>query len=373
MILCKNFQLFLIEVINLKTIKVLVADDSALMRKVLRKLIESDPKLEVIDTARDGEDAVEKARKLMPDVITMDVNMPKMDGLTAMQIIIDEEIAPVIVVSSLTQHGSLTAYEALELGAFDYVPKPGGTVSLNMNAVRDELVKKIKAAYKSTRNKKILDRLSRKKTLTRVKENKKKSIIIPSTSDFYAVAIGISTGGPKTIYDVLPFLPPDLNAAVFLVQHMPENFTKPYAERLDNYCQLKVVEAEDGMEVVPGVVYVGKGGYHLKVRKSGKGLKIWLSKIPKHMFMPSADVMMESVLEYFGNKTVGVLMTGMGDDGAKSMVKIRQAGGYTIAESEETAIVFGMPAEAIRLGGADKTLPSYKIADEIIKVIGRKK
>ncbi|WP_448379406.1 protein-glutamate methylesterase/protein-glutamine glutaminase [Fervidobacterium sp.] len=354
-------------------IRVLVADDSALMRKTLKTLIESDPELEVIDTARDGEDAVEKARKLLPDVITMDVNMPKMDGLTALQIIVEEEIAPVIVVSSLTQHGSITAYEALELGAFDYVPKPDGTVSLNMNVVRDELVKKIKAAYKSTRSKSVLDKLSRRTLLNKVEETKKAKIEKPALVDFYAVAIGISTGGPKTIYDVLPYLPADLNAAVFLVQHMPPNFTKPYAERLDNYCQLKVVEADDGMEVVPGVVYVGKGGFHLKLRKADKGLKIWLSKVPKHMFMPSADVMMESVLEHFGNKTVGVLMTGMGDDGARAMVKIKQAGGYTIAESEETAIVFGMPAEAIRMGGADKVLPSYKVADEIIKVVGRRK
>lgn len=351
-------------------IRVLVADDSALMRKTLKSLIESDPSLVVIDTARDGEDAVQKARKLQPDVITMDVNMPKMDGLTALQIIVEEEIAPVVVVSSLTQEGSVTAFEALELGAFDYVPKPGGTVSLNIGVVRDELISKIKAAYEASRSTKVMRKLAAAKVKLKIDTSKKIVKPVPAAVDFYAVAIGISTGGPKTIYDVLPQLPANLNAAVFLVQHMPPSFTAQYAERLDQYCQLKVVEASDGMQVSPGVVYVGKGGFHLKLRKSDGGLKIWLSRIPKHMFMPSADVMMVSVLEHFGSKTVGVLMTGMGDDGASAMVKIKQAGGYTIAESEETAIVFGMPAEAIRRGGACEVLPSYEIAGRILRKVG---
>lgn len=356
--------------VTLHKIRVLVCDDSALMRKTLRMLIESDPSLEVIDTARDGEDAVEKARKLQPDVVTMDINMPKMDGLTALQIIVEEQIAPVVVVSSLTQEGSVTTFEALELGAFDYVAKPGGTVSLNMGTVRDELVEKIKAAYKASTNTRVMRKLATTKKLVKADVARKPERFIPIELDFYAVAIGISTGGPKTIYDVLPYLPANLNAAVFLVQHMPPNFTAQYAERLDQYCQMKVVEASDGMEVTPGVVYVGKGGYHLKLRKGEKGVKIWLSRIPKHMFMPSADVMMESVLEHFGSKTVGVLMTGMGDDGANAMVKIKQSGGYTIAESEETAIVFGMPAEAINRGGACTVLPSYEIAQQIIKKVG---
>ena len=351
-------------------IKVLVVDDSALMRKMLKTLIESDPSFEVVETARDGEDAVEKARSIKPDIITMDVNMPKMDGLTAVQIIVEEAIAPVVVVSSLTQEGSVTAFEALELGAFDYVPKPGGTVSLNLTAVREELIQKLKAAYAASRNTRVMRRLSLSRRKTRVTTPKKG---IPKKGvklDFYAVAIGISTGGPKTIYDVLPLLPENLNAAVFLVQHMPPGFTAQYAQRLDLYCKIKVVEASDGMNVVPGVVYVGKSGFHLKLRSGDGNLKIWLSRVPKHMFMPSADVMMESVLQYFGKKTIGVLMTGMGDDGADSMVKIREHGGFTIAESEETAIVFGMPAEAIKRNGANTVLPSHRIASQVVRKVG---
>lgn len=357
----------------MKKIRVLIADDSALMRQMLKKILESDPEIQVIDIARNGEDAVIKARHLRPDVVTMDVNMPKMDGLTALQYIIEEKIAPVIVVSSLTQHGSITAFEALELGAFDYVPKPGGTVSSNIETVAMEIIRKVKAAYYASRRSIVLDRLAQKPKALKVTETQKlKTIPKAKEVDFHAVAIGISTGGPKTIYDVLPQLPKDINAAIFLVQHMPPNFTKSYADRLNEYCELKVIEAEEGMEVEPGVVYVGKGGYHLKLRKGSDVPKIWLSKFPNHLFMPSVDIMMESVLEFFGEKTVGVLMTGMGDDGANAMVKIKQAGGYCIAESEETAIVFGMPAEAIKKNAVHKVLPSYEIAKEIINIVGKR-
>ncbi|MBC7217961.1 MAG: chemotaxis response regulator protein-glutamate methylesterase [Candidatus Caldatribacterium sp.] len=351
--------------------RVLVVDDSALMRKVLKKIIASDPAFEVIDTARDGEDAVEKARALRPDVITMDVNMPRMDGLTALQIIVEEAIAPVVVVSSLTQDGATTTFEALELGAFDCVAKPGGTVSPDLYLVQQELLEKLRAACKASRRGRALRKLAERRSLPRVerKVTLRKAPAVP----FFAVAIGISTGGPKTIYDVLPYLPANLNAAVFLVQHMPPAFTKSYAERLDNYCALRVVEAENGMEVEPGTVYVGKGGYHLKVEQQGERLVIRLSTIPKHMFMPSVDVMMFSVLEVFRERTVGVLMTGMGDDGAEAMVKIRQSGGYTIAESEETAIVFGMPQEAIARGGAEVVLPSYRIHEAIVRKVGVRK
>ncbi len=352
-------------------IKVLIADDSALMRKALKRIIESDPEFEVIASARDGEDAVEKARSLQPDVITMDVNMPKMDGLTALQIIVEEEIAPVVVVSSLTRDGSVTAFEALELGAFDYVEKPGGTVSANVYKVAEELHEKLLAAYKTSRKRRIMHRLASRRRIVPVSVGEKKlPRISVATLDFWAVAIGISTGGPKAIYEVLPLLPANLKGAVFLVQHMPSQFTKQYAERLNTYCQMRVVEAEDGMSVEPGTVYVGKGGYHLKLRRVESSLKIRLSKIPNHLFMPSVDVMMESVAEHFGKKTLGVLMTGMGDDGASAMVKIRRMGGYTIAESEETAIVFGMPAEAIERGGADIVLPSHKIARHIVEKVG---
>ncbi len=359
-------------------IKVLICDDSALMRRTLRNIIESDPRLEVVGVARDGKDVITKAEELKPDVITLDINMPNMDGLTALKILVEKQIAPVIMVSSLTQEGAPITLEALEMGAFDYVPKPGGTVSLNMDLVAQDLVAKIKAAARKGTTRKLARPRARSLPL------KKKPLLKPShrpskveaqvprgkLPPFAAVAIGISTGGPKTIFDVLPYLPADLPAAVFLVQHMPPTFTASYAERLDKRSPLQVFHAETGLKVEPGCCYVGKGGYHLTVMRKVRGdLIIRCTKTPKHLFMPSVDVMMRSVLSIFGPLTVGVLMTGMGDDGADAMVEIRQAGGFTIAESEESAIVFGMPREAIERGGADVVAPSWEIAEHIVRAV----
>ncbi len=369
----------------MKKTKVLVCDDSALMRRSLKKIIESDPGLEVVGTARDGEDSVNKARELQPDVVTMDVNMPGMDGITATQIIVNENIAPVLMVSSLTQGGAAVTFEAIALGAFDYVPKPGGTVTVQMGPVAPEIIKKIKAAARPG----VLRRLARKRMAgedvsdLRAKQasirckarlqkvSAKTRALSGKGLGFKAVAIGISTGGPKTLFEVLPFLPADLPAAVFLVQHMPPQFITTYAARIDSNCAMRCVEADLGMAVEPGTIYLAKGGYHMILfhKLNGK-IIIRTPKRPKHPFMPSADVMMDSVAEVFGSDTVGVLMTGMGSDGAEGMVKIRQASGITIAESEESAIVFGMPNEAIQRGGAEIIAPSWEIADQIIKAVG---
>jgi len=350
-------------------IKVLIVDDSALMRKKVREMLESDPDIEVVGAARDGQDGVTKARALKPDVITMDINMPVMDGLTALCIVIEENICPVIMLSSLTQEGAATTFEAMELGAFDYVAKPGGTVSINIDEVREDLITKVKAAVKAGNSK------LRRKT---AKPVKKKLVVEqeeeePLELDEYpAVCIGISTGGPKTIFDVLPELEKNFPAAVFMVQHMPPSFTATYARRLNEYCRIHVKEAEAGEEVRPGVCYLGKGGFHMTLyKKPGGKIIIRLTKKPEHHFVPSVDVMMDSVRSCFGDKTIGVLMTGMGDDGANSMVKIRKGGGFTIAESEESCIVFGMPKEAIARGGADVVIPSTKIAGELSRIVKR--
>lgn len=344
-----------------KKIRVLVVDDSPLMRRVLKYIIESDSTLEVIGTAEDGQEGISKAEELKPDVITLNINMPRMDGLTALQILVELKIAPVIIVSALTQEDSAIALQALELGAFDYVSKLENGAPSNIERIKNELITKIHLAYLSSKNHRVMKRLSK----APVKEpvGAKKFKVEPTrVKVFYGVAIGVSTGGPKTIYDILPYLPVDVNAAIFLVQHMPPTFTKQFAERLDNYCALRVVEAQDDMDVLPGVVYVGKGGFHLKLKKVDGKVKINLSKTPPHTFMPSVEVMMESVLETFNERTIGILLTGMGDDGANAMVKIKNAGGYTIAESKDTAIIYGMPAKAIERGGASIVLPSYRIA-----------
>ncbi len=353
-------------------INVLICDDSALMRRSLKKIIESDRRLNVIGTARDGEDAVLKARELRPDVVTMDINMPLLDGISAMQHIVDEEIAPVLMVSSLTQEGAEATFESLALGAFDYIAKPGGTVSVNMEESAREIIAKIKAASDSKSVSKM--RRSGRQRAAPAVGTPRKSVSLRRKSrvgtDGMVVAIGISTGGPKTIFDVLPLIPADLPAPVFLVQHMPVGFTASYAKRIDAASPMSCVEAAAGMKIEPGVIYLARAGRHLTLfKKASSEIVVRTPTRPEHQFMPSVNVMMESVFNVYGAGTVAVLMTGMGDDGANMMVEITEAGGHTIAESEETAIVFGMPNEAILRGGANVVAPSWDIAGEIIKAV----
>lgn len=354
-------------------IKVLIVDDSALMRKALKEIIMTDPSLDVVGTARDGQDAIEKVHDRKPDVITMDINMPVMDGLTSMQYILhDYPEIPVIIISSLTQEGALTTFEALELGAFDYIAKPSGTVSSNIYVVGREIIQKIKLAYKSANRKSIRDRIKRQRAKASIPRTLPASKTGTPVSEGLSkvVVIGVSTGGPGTLMEVLPLLPAELKAAVIVIQHMPPSFTASFAKRLDDACKLPFKEAAAGDILQDGRGYLAPGGYQLLVRREKGMLRV--SSNPKTLFMPSVNVTMESVLEAFGGKRViGVLMTGMGDDGADAMVKIRKAGGITIAEDESTAIVFGMPREAIERGGAEIIVPSYMIAEEIIKAVER--
>ncbi len=324
-------------------IRVLVADDSALMRNLISRLLARAPDIKVAATARDGDDAVQKAIQLKPDVVTMDINMPKLDGISAMQMILAEKICPVIMLSSLTQKGAVETFECLELGAFDFVAKPEGTVSANLDAIAEELITKIRAAVASGAVKR------------------------PRPT---AIAIGISTGGPTTISTLLPGLPADLPAAVFLVQHMPAAFIGPYVSRLQKECAIQVVEAETGAPVRPGCCYVAGNDLHLcPYRKLSGEVVLRRPSQPKTLFVPGVGVMMDSVLAIYGRRTIGVLMTGIGDDGTDQMVRIREAGGVTIAESEESCVVFGMPFQAIKRGGAEIVLPSWEIAARLVRIL----
>ena len=353
----------------MSSIRVLVADDSALMRQTLKRVITAEPGMEVVGIARDGEDAVAKARDLRPDVVTMDINMPKLDGITALQLILDEKICPVVMVSSLTQRGAMTTFECLELGAFDFVAKPDGTVSSNLGSVATELVSKLRAAAAAG----VLQRVSRNRA-RRLSSRDRVDVPVARWQNTgpIAVAIGISTGGPATLTEVLPLLPADLPASVFLVQHMPASFLSAFAHRLNEHCALNVMEARAGMTVEKGVCYVAPGGLHLcPHRKSNGDIIIRTPAQPQTLFIPSVNVMMQAVLEAYGPRTVGVLMTGIGDDGADQMVAIRKAGGLTIAESEQTAVVFGMPREAIERGGADVIAPHFEVAQNIVQAVGK--
>jgi two-component system chemotaxis response regulator CheB len=348
-------------------IRVLIADDSALMRQKLRQIVEADPELEVVGVARDGEDAIVKARELRPDVVSLDINMPKLDGVCVLQMIVNERICPAVMVSSLTQKGALTTFECLELGAFDFVAKPDGTVSSNLILLADQIRSKLKAAAASGTLKRLVSRREKRSSAPTPAPRIAASA---AASSYKAVALGISTGGPVTLMDVLPLIPAEVNATLFLVQHMPGSFIHTFVHRLNEACHIEVVEAEAGVQVRPGVCYVAPGEHQLTLyRKTNGDVVIRTPTQPQTLFTPSVDVMMKSVLQTYGRDTVGVLMTGIGNDGAEQMVAITKAGGHTIAESEESAVVFGMPRQAIENGGARVVAPSWQIAGEILKAL----
>jgi len=346
-------------------IRVLVVDDSAFMRKALREILESDPSIVVVGTARDGEDALEKLKNLAVDVVTLDINMPRMDGLTALKHIMLENPVPVLMVSSLTQEGAEITIKALELGAVDFVPKPSGTISLDIAKCKDEIIRKTKAAARAKIG-----------NLRRVRVGITKQVRIePEKAAEVVVAIGVSTGGPQTLMDIIPNLPPNLPAGVLVVQHMPPNFTRSFAERLHSVSQINFKEAEDNDIIKCGWGYLAPGDWHMTVVKRGLG-EGWLVKLSKQpegtLFRPSVDVMMHSVARHLGDRAIGVILTGMGDDGARGMEEIKKKGGYTIAESGETCIVFGMPKAAIERGCVDKVLPANRIADAIVRAVSEK-
>jgi two-component system chemotaxis response regulator CheB len=344
-------------------IKVLIVDDSALMRKNMRLLLERDPDIAVIGTARDGEDAIVKYQELQPDVVTMDVNMPKMDGLTSLQYIIEgDPDARILLVSSITEEGAAVTFEALALGALDFVLKPGGTVSLNMASVAKEIIGKVKELSRVRRGKRI-------SLQEKIKQRVPKKVF---TGD-RIVVIGVSTGGPKTLLDIVPKLPATLKAPVLVVQHMPGNFTPSFAARLDQNSPIPFKEAAAGDPLLPGHGYLAPGGMHMILAPMAgeSGFRIRLTKSPiDTTFRPSVDVTMESAFKHFGARTVGVILTGMGNDGARAMELIHGAGGLTIAEDESTAIVYGMPREVIEQGHADLILPCHEIGLAIAKAVG---
>jgi len=349
-------------------LRVLVVDDSALMRKRIREILESSPGIEVIACARNGEEAVVLACEQHPDVITMDINMPVMDGITALQTIMIECPCPVVMLSSLTQEGALTTFECLELGAVDFVAKPSGTISLDIDEQAAEIIRKVKAAARA----RLPGSRVRSGTLVSIRHRKSQVVSAEAAPADLVVAIGVSTGGPKTLLEILPDIPGDLDAAILIVQHMPEAFTGPFAQRLNDASEITIKEAESGDVLLAGHGYVARGGKHMVFsprRLQGGAVVRYTSHPSDVLHVPSVDVMMHSAVDVFGNRVIGVLLTGMGADGADGMVRIRERGGKTIAEDESTAVVFGMPAQAIARGGAELVLPCDCIADAIVEAV----
>lgn len=348
----------------MKRIKVLVVDDSAFMRLTIKQMLEQAPDIEVVDVARDGQEGVEKAIALQPDVVTLDINMPRMDGLTALHHITSNTRARVLMISSLTQAGAITTLEALALGAVDFVAKPDGTISLGIGKLTEEIINKVRAVAKAR------VRMASAPRRKDVRENKRVSAKAIDLD--WVVMIGVSTGGPRTLEDILPAFSRDLPAGIVVVQHMPPRFTTSLANRLDQCCGFLVREAQEGMRLHNGLAVVAPGGQQLLFRREGRALVCHLSPKPEDaQFRPSVNVTMHALMETFDpRQSIGVLLTGMGDDGADAMVELKRRGGWTVAESEETAVVWGMPRAAIVRGGAAEVAPSYRIADLIQKKIG---
>ncbi|MFA4640800.1 protein-glutamate methylesterase/protein-glutamine glutaminase [Pyrococcus kukulkanii] len=348
-----------------KKIRVLVVDDSAFMRKILKDIINSDPELEVCCEARDGIEAIEMVQKHRPDVITLDIEMPRMNGLDALRIIMKKYPTPVIMISALTQEGAEATIKALEYGAIDFIPKPSSSISINMREMKDEIIAKIKEAAKVPRRFLELKRIR----LLRAQKAKK---VRPSVPARIAVAIAASTGGPQSLLRIFPKFPEDLKAGILVVQHMPPGFTRSFAKRLDNVSKIDVKEAEEGDVVEEGKAYVAPGDYHMEVTlRNGKPV-ITLNKKPKiHGVRPAADPMMITAAQVFGRRTVGVVMTGMGRDGAQGIVEIKKRGGITIAQDKETSIIFGMPKAAIETGMVDYVVPLDKIPETVVMAVNK--
>jgi two-component system chemotaxis response regulator CheB len=340
-----------------KKIRVLIVDDSAIVRKIFSEELSKYPDIEIVGTAPDPFVARDKIVALKPDVITLDVEMPRMDGITFLRKLMKYFPLPTIIVSSLTHKGGKLTLEALDIGAVEVIAKPGGSYSVgDMSA---QLAEKIRVASKVRLTKRENSEPETVKPLSRALSQTTNKVI----------AIGASTGGTEALKSVLTQMPPN-SPGIVVVQHMPAHFTTAFAERLNGLCQMSVKEAENNDSVVPGTVLIAPGNYHMILRRSGARYYVEVKTGPMvHHQRPAVDILFKSTAKYVGPNAIGVILTGMGADGAEGLLEMKQAGAGTIAQDEASCVVFGMPKEAIQLGAADKVLPLLQIPQEIIRMI----
>ncbi|WP_411334993.1 protein-glutamate methylesterase/protein-glutamine glutaminase [Metabacillus indicus] len=341
---------------------VLVVDDSAFMRKLIAGFLNESGTCYAAGTARNGEDALEKVKALNPDVVTLDIEMPGMDGLQTLKRIMEGTPKPVIMFSGMTQRGADLTIQSLQMGAVDFIPKPSGAISLDLHKVKDDLIRKVEMAGQLKMKSITVNERNRP-------FNERKTSRL--NSSMKVICIGTSTGGPRALQQVLPKLPADLNAPVFVVQHMPEGFTASLAARLDTLSHLTVKEAEDGELVKKATAYIAPGGTHMKVEESKSGLMIRLSKESLNTaHRPSVDVLFESLSLIKNVHKIAVIMTGMGSDGSEGLKKLKQSGSlHAISESEKTSVVFGMPKMAVETNAVDAVEHLEDIADAILKSV----
>ncbi|MFH1398079.1 MAG: chemotaxis response regulator protein-glutamate methylesterase [Candidatus Omnitrophota bacterium] len=338
-------------------IRVLVVDDSFLMRRVISDMINNSPGFEVVGKAKDGKEALVKVYSLKPDIVTLDINIPLMDGLCVLEEIMRKQPTRVIMVSAYTRAGTSATIKALELGAIDFIAKPSGEISLDLNKLEQEIISKLKMASRVD-----LDKFS-----ALAKPVKKPGAVIKKI-----VVIGASTGGPKAVLDIMQYIPVENNAAFIIVQHMPKGFTLSFAERISWQTGIKTKEAEEGDEIMSGKVYVAPAGFHLVLEKGYSGVKVKFTEDPLVNFVrPSIDVTMTSVAGIFGKDVIGVILTGMGKDGMEGARSIKSKGGYVVVQDEKTSVIWGMPKAVHDAGLADKVLPLSQIPKMIMERIER--
>ncbi len=341
----------------MRDIKVLIVDDSAIVRKIFTEELSREPGIQVIATAPDPYVARDKIVKLNPDVVTLDIEMPRMDGITFLKKLMNYYPLPVIIVSSLTPRGGKLALQAIESGAVEVLSKPGAAYSVG--DMKQQLVDKIRAAARA--------RVSRHKDEYSVEDAPVKlpTCALTETTN-KVIAIGASTGGTEAVKKVLTRFPPTI-PGVIVVQHMPPNFTTAFAERLNGLCAVEVKEAEDGDSVLPGRALIAPGNYHMLLKRSGARYYVCVKTGPMVCHQrPAVDVLFNSSAQYAGANAIGVIMTGMGSDGAQGLSKMRQAGARTIAQDEASCVVYGMPKEAVKMGAVEKVVPLKGIAQQVI-------
>lgn len=345
------------------TIRVLVVDDSAVMRKLISNILDREAGIEVVATAIDGDFALNKIEQLKPDVITMDIDMPRMDGITALRHIVARHSIPVVMLSSLTTTGAAMTMQALEVGAVDFICKPASVADIT--DVGDELILKVKGAARvNTSARRLAPSLGKRYWGDRMQgaEGVRSSRII---------AIGASSGGPYALRSFLPQIPRGLDAGIVVVQHMPERFTTMLAHWLDEICEVRVKEANDGDIVAAGRVLIAPGGYHMSIKRKRFGAEVNLERgNPVNGHMPSVDVLFRSIAKEYGSDAIGIILTGMGHDGSVAIGEIKESGGKTIAQDEESCAVYGMPRLAVERGCVDSVLSLSEMAEYLVDEVG---
>jgi len=358
-----------------QNVRVLIVDDTALYRKVLRDVLEAIPGVEVIGSAPNGKIALNKLEQLQPDMMTLDVEMPEMNGLETLKNLRFKPHKPaVIMVSSLTQRDAEVTMQALQLGAFDFIAKPSGSsIFQNIDALREQFIPKVEMLRKKMLPPQPFHETVQKTVPVQEKQAGAKAFPARPARVFTKpriVALGISTGGPRALGELIPLLPQDFPVPLVLVQHMPPVFTKALADSLNKKSAVTVLEAEDNMSLQAGTVYVAPGGKQMKIAGNGLQPKIKITDDPpENHCKPSADYLFRSVNEIFAAKTLGVIMTGMGRDGTEGLRLLKQSGAYNLAQDENTCVVYGMPMEAVKAGVVDEVLPLKQIAERITKIV----